>query len=243
MDFIDAFSGKMREKALTYEVRGLLVSGDIVYPLGTDTKVLSTVFELIIRPVMGEIAQENGLELREPTHQNYYPDFTFMLDEADKHKVAVDVKSTYRNFRPDGSWTASFTLGSYTSFLRNPTKNILFPYGDYTKHYIVGFIYTRRVPGNSNPRSLDERGNIAAPFSDVEWFVQEKYRISGERAGSGNTTNIGSVVGTSIEAFASGEGPFAAFEERVFVDYWRNYGRTKSNRPYNNLQEYWNWKA
>ena len=45
-----------------------------------------------------------------------------MTDEKDEAKVAIDVKTTYRNFTANGEWTASFTLGSYTSFMRNETK-------------------------------------------------------------------------------------------------------------------------
>lgn len=76
----------------------------------------------------------------------------------------------------------------------------------------------------------------------MEFFVQEKYRISGERAGSGNTANIGSVSRASVEEFAVGNGPFAELGEGVFEEYWRNYGRTKETRSYNSLAEYHRWK-
>lgn len=243
MDFIANFTEKMREQAPAYEVRGLLTYSDVLYPLGTDTKVLSTVFELLTRPLIQEVAADNGLLVREPSYQNYYPDFTLLRGRDDPQKIAVDIKTTYRNFRADNTWTASFTLGSYTSFLRNPNKNILFPYADYARHYIIGFIYTRQFSGSSAPCPIGERSNAASPFGNVEWFVQEKYRISGEKPGSGNTANIGSIVGASVQDFASGNGPFAELGEPVFTDYWRNYGRTKESRPYTNLPEYWQWKA
>jgi hypothetical protein len=242
IDFADAFTEKMREKEPSYEIRGLLASDDRVYPLGTDTKVLSTIFELLVRPLVYEIARENGLLVREPDQQNYYPDFTLMQDESDNEKIAIDVKSTYRDISRRGTWRAGFTLGSYTSFLRNNTKNILFPYDQYTKDFIIGFIYTRTLIGEEHFFSLSDREQITCPYVDVEWFIQEKYRISGERAGSGNTTNIGSIIASSVEDFAAGNGPFADAGEEVFLDYWRNYGRTAATREYSNLSEYYAWK-
>lgn len=242
IDFIREFYSKMDRHSPDFHVRGVLTRGDILYPLGTDTKVLSTVFELIARPFVFEIAREHGLIVHEPDQQNYYPDFTLMRSEDDPAKMAVDVKSTYRNFRGDGTWRASFTLGGYTSFLRNETKNIAFPYSQYAKHYIIGFIYTRSVIETDVHRyTLDEREQAPHPISDVQFFVQEKYRIAGEHAGSGNTTNIGSIEGRSVDDFAAGNGPFAAPGERVFHDYWRNYGRTARERHYNNLDQYHKW--
>lgn len=46
VDFKQDFIQKMREHNLTFEIRGLLTSTDQILTLGTDTKVLSTVFEL-----------------------------------------------------------------------------------------------------------------------------------------------------------------------------------------------------
>ena len=241
-DFPSLLIQKIRQKGLTYEIRGLLASDDNVYPLGTDTKVISKVFELIIRPFVIEAAGEAGLIVFEAPQQNYYPDFTIMRDEADTEKIAVDVKSSYRNFRRSGEWTVGFTLGSYTSFLRTPTKNIAFPYHQYAKHYIIGFIYTRVDAADNQARSLSNRDSIVCPYRDVEWFIQEKHRISGTRAGSGNTANIGSITGTSVSDFASGVGPFSTAGEDVFLDYWRNYGRTSAERPFSTLEEYYQWK-
>ena len=238
-DFLTAFREKMLAEVPSFEVVGILSADDKVYTLGTDTKVLSTVFELVIRPLVFEVARDNGFIVREPAQQNYYPDFTLMRNESDIRRIAVDVKTTYRRFTADGTWNAGFTLGSYTSFMRNKTKNILFPYDEYARHYVIGFIYTRRDAGGQNIVALEERERAVCPFSDVEWFVQEKHRIAGERAGSGNTTNIGSIVASSTEAFTAGNGPFAQVGEEVFLDYWRNYGALAATRAYNNLAEYY----
>ena len=242
-DFITVFTEKMLAEAPSFEVIGILSANETVYSLGTDTKVLSTVFELMTRPHLLAVANDNGFVVREPAQQNYYPDFTLMRDESDKQKIAVDVKTTYRRFATDGRWKAGFTLGSYTSFMRSNTKNILFPYDDYVRHYVIGFIYTRLVAGGQNVFALEERKEATRPFGNVEWFVQEKHRIAGERAGSGNTTNIGSIGASSNQEFAAGNGPFAQAGEEIFLDYWRNYGTSAATRNYSNLSEYYAWKA
>ena len=241
-DFLTAFREKMLSESPYWEVTGILSGDDRVYSLGTDTKVLSTVFELMVRPFLFALARENGLVVREPVQQNYYPDFTLMRDESDNRKIAVDVKTTYRRFTADGTWKAGFTLGSYTSFMRRNTKNIVFPYELYAKHYIIGFIYTRVEVGESKVFTLEKRKKAEPPYGDVEWFVQEKHRIAGERAGSGNTTNIGSIAASSNEEFAAGNGPFAEAGEEVFLDYWRNYAPLAADRMYNNLLEYYEWR-
>lgn len=239
MDFIGEFGRKMEEYQPNFEIVGLLSADGRIYQIGNDTKVLSTAFELIARPLIFALAKEHGLLVYEPKAQNYYPDFTLMTGSDDPAKIAVDVKSTYRNFRRGGGWSASFTLGSYTSFLVNETKNIAFPYSQYVKHYIIGFIYTRTVaiPAEADAEdpkrifTVAERRDIVCPIQDVEYFVQEKYRISAQRAGSGNTTNIGSIVGTSVDDFAQGNGPFAAMGDEAFLAFWRNYGVNKNRLP------------
>lgn len=241
-DFPTRFREKMHELGTIDGIRGVLTSDDRIYPLDTDTKVLSKIFEFMIQPLILDVATEAGFTALQPRQQNYYPDFTLMRNEADTQKIAVDVKSTYRSFRPSGDWTAEFTLGSYTSFLRLPTKNIAFPYHQYVKHFIVGFIYTRVDSPENKVHHISERDSIVCPFRDVEWFFQEKHRIAGTRAGSGNTTNIGSIRGRSLSDFVDGRGPFADLGEEVFLDYWRNYGRTAAERPYSNLEQYHEWK-
>jgi hypothetical protein len=246
VDLIREFTSKMQEHNLDFSVLGFYTSTGRIYPLGTDTKVLSTFFELVCRPLIFEIAQENNLQVVEPYQQNYYPDFTLMTDEKDEAKVAIDVKTTYRNFTANGEWTASFTLGSYTSFMRNETKNIRYPYNQYSKHYVIGFIYTREevdISHGADRYTLENIDEITSHISDVDFFIQEKYRISGDHAGSGNTTNIGSISGSSIDDFVQGRGPFSQLGEDVFNDYWRNYGRTKRERTYNNVMEYLDKKA
>jgi len=221
-----------------YETCGIVDRAGCVYPLGADTKVLSTIFELVSRPAVYATAKQLGYEVVEPTVQNHYPDFTLCTGPGCKKKIAVDVKTTYRLKDDD---TFSYTLGGYTSFIRvgNDRKNIVFPFGDYIEHWVIGFVYNRiaeKKAGVEHRYNLDQIAEIPLPFGNVECFVQEKWRISSDRAGSGNTTNIGSIT-ASIDQFRAGAGPFVSEDE--FLEYWRGYERTKDQRTeYSNIRQF-----
>ncbi len=221
-----------------YEVCGLIDRKGRVYPLGADTKVLSTAFELIVRPLVYQVAKKHDLRVVEPKVQNHYPDFTLLRDERDKSKIAVDVKTTYRG----QSGRFGFTLGGYTSFIKegNERKNIVFPFNEYSFHCVIGFVYDRLVSKKSaavHTYPLKELSNIPLPFGNVEAFVQEKWRIASDRAGSGNTTNIGSIEGT-LDDFVNGKGLFAS--EKEFLEYWRGYKKTSQLRDgfYDNVSKF-----
>ena len=240
LDFKTEFERIFTQHNISYDVKGIITADKKIYSLGTDSKVLSTVFELLVRPVIYQIARQNGMIVREAKAQNYYPDFTLMESAADNRKIAVDVKTTYRSQERS---KVSFTLGGYTSFIRNETKNIEFPYSQYAEEWVIGFIYTRKPSGDAPNHiyDLERLDEIPLPFEDVSWFVARKWKIAGESAGSGNTANIGSISG-DLDDFRSELGPFRSKEE--FLEYWRNYERTASEREgkYKNLAEFRIWR-
>lgn len=225
----EILSSELEKLADSYAVCGIVDQAGCVYPLGADTKVLSTIFELVSRPAVYAAGKTLGYKIYEPTVQNHYPDFTFHKGLEAKGKIAIDVKTTYR-IKDDDKF--NYTLGGYTSFIRpgNEGKNIAFPFDHYAEHWVIGFVYNRiaeKKAGAEHRYRVDQIANIPLPFGNVEVFVQEKWRIASDKAGSGNTTNIGSIHGT-LEDFKAGKGPFTSEDE--FLDYWRAYGRTKAER-------------
>ena len=82
-----------------YSLCGVVDRRARVYPLGSDTKVISTLFEIVTRQAVATYAESMGLRFVEPTKQNHYPDFTLMNNEEDSEKIALDVKTTYRKER------------------------------------------------------------------------------------------------------------------------------------------------
>jgi hypothetical protein len=227
-EFMEALKKQLTARTGFYEVCGIVDRERRVYPLGSDTKVLSTIFELIARPVIFQLAEERGFNVIEPESQNHYPDFTLLRNTSDTKKIAIDVKTTYRKL----NGTFNYTLGGYTSFIRkgNETKNIVFHFDQYAAHWVIGFVYDRvatKKSADSHIFDVSELQNIPLPFANVEFFVQEKWRISSDRAGSGNTTNIGS-ISAKLDAFQAGRGVFKSEEE--FLAYWRGYERTDKER-------------
>lgn len=204
-----------------WEVEGFVDKQGYVYPIDTDSKVISTVFERLSSPALRSIAKKYSYVV-ETANQTTYPDFTLTSNEQNRqiHRIAIDIKTTYR------SKSMLFTLGGYNSFLRNNTKNILYPYDTYHEHWIIGFIYEQRDAfAEYDLSSMPKKGDILCPYENVAVFVRQKYEITGLRAGSGNTKNIGSIKLDHPKKFQTEKGPFCGFSQgKSACDfYWKNY--------------------
>jgi len=207
-----------------WDLIGIITKSSKVYTLSYDSKILSGIFEILTEPIVQRVADNNNLVLVKGV-QNQYPEFTLYNESSPDEKIAVDMKSTYRQRNVGGDVKPfSFTLGSYRSYLQDPDgkKGILFPYKEYKEHWVIGFIYDRN-PGYKNVeiKEIIEAAGLQPPYSNIEFFVQEKHKISGKTKGSGNTTNIGSIKKKSVSDFIEGNGPFQTKEE--FENYWRTF--------------------
>lgn len=179
--------------------------------------------------------------------QNFYPDISFV--DRQGHRFAVDLKSTYRSGE---RFVNGMTLGAFTGYFRQreSNKNITFPYGSYSAHFVLGVLYSK-ADGQIDERRkyrLEELEQITSVINNFHFFVQEKYCIASDRPGSGNTKNIGSVI--EIEKLVTGTGPFAKLGEQVFDDYWMFYltedmarAAELPKRPYINLKSYLKYKG
>ena len=115
-DFITAFNEKIREKNINWEISGLVSSDGRLVSLGSDSKLIGRIFELISYPILQEIADENGYILQPSDRQTVYPDFTLMREKNDTEKIAIDIKTTYRTFKKNGEPNVyGFTLGFINS--------------------------------------------------------------------------------------------------------------------------------
>ncbi len=239
MDFlINSFYEKMT--GVNFETFGILDSTNLIHTLGTDSKIIGRIFEMIVQPVLEEIADENGYCLKTPDSQTVYPDFVMMKSEDSKAKIAIDVKTTY--ITSDNS-TIKFTLGSFGSYMRNNTKNIEYRYTDYTKHYVIGFVYKRNDHAQeSRVYKYEDRNKIAFPYYDVKYFMVEKFKIAGDKPGSGNTENIGSFPVKTFLDLKNGCGPFSELGQDVFDIYWKYYPKYRAaNKEYTSLSEFLKW--
>lgn len=237
-NIIQSFYQKM--EAVDLDVYGIIDADDKIHSLGTDSKIIGRVFEMMTQPILEEIAHENNLIISTPASQTIYPDFILMSDSASKEKIAIDVKTTYI---VSERTPIKFTLGAFGSYMRNNTKNIEFKYTDYASHYIIGFVYSRNgFAQESRVFNFEDRTKIEFPFSNVKYFIQEKYRISGDKPGSGNTENIGSIRTRDFNDFVEGNSPFSILGEDIYDLYWTNYPKYRSpTKAYTSLPEFLEW--
>ena len=59
-------------------------------------------------------------------------------------------------------------------------------------------------------------------IKDFDFFVAEKWKIAGDKQGSGNTANIGCSL--SIDDLRNERGIFSQLGEEWFDEYWINFG-------------------
>ena len=246
LEHMENFSRAIATSRGDWIVKGFIDIAKNIYTISVDTKVISKIMELLLFPRLCEFARDYGCKMVLCKEQNFYPDITFI--DKDGHKFALDLKSTYRK---NGKAVNGMTLGAFTGYFREreSTKNIMFPYKEYTGHFVLGVIYSRtdKVVDERKRYSLDQLQNITSVIRDFSFFVQEKYCIASDRPGSGNTKNIGSV--TNVEALVGGRGPFTELGEKVFDDYWMYYLTTDMARavelkkpPYKNIHGYFEYK-
>lgn len=242
----DTFAKAVATNEGDWIVKGFIDIYRQIYTVSVDTKIVSKVLELLLFPMFVVFAKQHSLILELCPQQNFYPDLTF-TDKQTAAKFAVDIKSTYRI---DERRVNGMTLGAFTGYFRNreSSKNTLYPYGQYSGHFVLGVIYsqTQEAMDERNRYTLDDLEKIPSVIRNFQFFAQPKFRIAAARPGSGNTKNIGSI--TAIADLVLGNGPFAQLGEEVYDDYWMYY-LTKDmaqalsvQRPYTNLKSYAEYK-
>ena len=180
-----------------WTVKGFIDTFRNIYTISSDTKIVSKILEIHLFPKILGFAGQHGFAIIPASHQNYYPDISFVSKEDESRKFAVDFKTTYRDSRRP--WLCNgFTLGSHGRYFqdRASTKNIQFPYRSYSGHFCLGIIYDRLDSSEideTKSHTLQELDSITSVISNIQFFVAEKWKIAGDKRGSGNTANIGSI--------------------------------------------------
>ena len=229
-----------------WTVKGFIDVYKNIYTISSDTKIVSKILEIHIFPSILKFAEDAGYKIILAEHQNWYPDLTFVNKANDKIKFALDLKTTFR--RKKGA--AGFTLGSHGAYFkeRDKSKNIQFPYNQYTGHYCLGVIYTRidfdddlseteifqvneleeeygnpiDPIGEREVTEVKSLKSITSVIKDFDFFAVPKWKIASDGRGSGNTAHIGSLK--SIKDLQAGDGVFSKLGEEWCDEYWINYG-------------------
>jgi hypothetical protein len=106
----------------------------------------------------------------------------------------------------------------------NQQNNAQFPYGEYGGHFCLGILYERNLDvSETKILNVDELKKVDSVIKNIRFFFVEKWKIANDISGSGNTANIGSI--TKIDDLIRGNGIFIKYGEKVFDDYWMNYGK------------------
>jgi len=226
IEFSKELTEYVSDKVGDWKVKGFIDIEKSVYTISSDTKIISKILEIQLFPKFQEFADQNGYEIVLAEMQNWYPDLSFVNKANPKIKFAVDIKTTYRLDDYDG-FSNGFTLGSHGEYFRTrtSTKNIQFPYAEYTSHICLGILYTRALSTDIDETKILELNNldkITSVIKDLVFFAEEKWKISSDKGGSGNTANIGSIQ--YIEDILKGNGVFKNLGEEIFDEYWINQG-------------------
>jgi hypothetical protein len=231
-------------------IKGFIDIFKNVYTISSDTKIVSKILEIHLFPKIIEFSKQYGYKVVLAEHQNYYPDISFVKENDNRIKFALDFKTTYR--LPNKPFLCNgFTLGSHGKYFEDRTsnKNIQFPYSSYSGHFCLGIIYNR-VGGSTIDETkqykLDELHAISSVIRNIQFFVAEKWCIASDKSGSGNTANIGSI--NNIQDILDGNGMFSKLGEEWFDDYWMNYGKITikdkngNTKKITNLKDFVNYK-
>ena len=245
-EFVKGLQEHISTKDGQWTVKGFIDVYQNIYTISSDTKIVSKILEIHIFPKMLWFAHEYGYKVVLAEHQNHYPDISFVKSDDELIRFAVDFKTTYLD--PKKSYLCNgFTLGSYGKYFqdRTSTKNIRFPYRSYTGHFCIGIIYDRvrdSAISETKPHKLEELQSLSSVAKNFQFSVSEKWKIASDKAGSGNTANIGSIK--KIEDIANENGMFSRLGEDWFDDYWMNFKKitipdgTGKTKKISNLKEF-----
>lgn len=248
------FTNKLGEcisKDNQWTIRGFIDIFKNVYTISADTKVISKILELHLFPYFLTFAEEIGYDIELAKYQNWYPDLTFVSKKNSEIKFAVDLKTTYREEK-NPEFCNGFTLGSHGQYFidRTSSKNIQYPYAQYSGHFCLGIIYSRSDINKYEEFKkyrVDEVDLIPSVIGNFVFFAEEKWKIASDKGGSGNTANIGSIK--KISDILSGNGVFAKAGEKLFDDYWANYGKIEllsengKSKKLSSLSEYLTYRG
>jgi hypothetical protein len=246
-EFVSSIKPKIETDNFEWTIKGFIDVYKNIYTISNDTKIISKILEIHILQFLLEFAKNSGYEIVLANYQNYYPDLSFISLSDNNIKFAVDLKTTYRL---DDDKCNGFTLGSHGEYFSNrtSTKNIQFPYNEYLSHICLGIIYSRNEEyDNLTIHNINQLKAITSVINNLEFFVNEKWKIASDKSGSGNTANIGSIK--NILDIINGNGTFSKLGENVFDEYWINYKKIKIinengiETTINNVKEFLNYRG
>lgn len=151
-------------------LRGFIDVARNVYSLSSDTKLISRALEIMILPVIEDFFARRGFKVILSPEQDLHPDVSLVMGRL---KLALDIKTSYRLPGSSGE-VSGFAPGAFTGYFRDrkSKKNVVCPYGEYRKHFVLGIIYTDEL----RIRKISEKITIE---EQQPWFTPRKIRLEG----------------------------------------------------------------
>ncbi len=152
-----------------WNIVGFITTEKEIIPVPPIPQVITGIFEEVVLT-----------KIQEPLKKKYecsiirggarqYPELSLYGGKLGEDVIAIDVKTARRD-KNNRSRTSKMTLGSYGGYFRTPElkkAGCVFPYGQYTQHWIIGFIYDWHPDKISVEQiaDLEVRNSILMPLS------------------------------------------------------------------------------
>jgi hypothetical protein len=197
-------------KGFKWAAIGILLEDGSMIPVPRNSTAITAIIEQQALVLLEDWAGKNGIRMTRARNTREYPDATLEDGPLVDRVAAVDVKTTRRI---NQNRVSGFTIGSYAGYFLQPDLQLpgcRIPYGDFSEHWIAGFIY-----------DWDDESESLSMVSNIEVIIAEKWRIASRSTGTGTTKHIASV--RDITRLRNETGEFGSKE--AFEDFWRKYAR------------------
>lgn len=199
-------------KDFRWKMKGILDEEGKIHPIPPIPQVISGIFEALGKEKIIPLAREEYKCKIIEGGSREYPDLVLYKGKLGRRMIAIDIKTARRNpNNPDRC--SRMSLGSCAGYFLHPDKKkagCVFPYGVFTEHWVIGFIY-----------SWNGKSDSLHMVSNIEVLVQPKWKIASNSTATGDTAAIGSV--NIISKLKAGKGEFSS--EGDFEKYWRERGK------------------
>lgn len=90
--FLNTLQDKICEDS-KWKIKGFIDNDKTIFTLSNDTKVISKILEIHLFPYILDFANTHNFEVILPSHQNYYPDLSFVSKKDSQIKFAIDINN------------------------------------------------------------------------------------------------------------------------------------------------------
>jgi len=196
-----------------WKLKGIIDVDGKIYPIPKIPQVVTGIFELLGKEKVKALAERKYKCKIIEGGSREYPDLALTGGKLGNRMIAIEIKTARRDKR-NPNRSSRMSLGSCAGYFLYPNEKkagCIFPYGAFSEHWVVGFIYT-----------WNENENATRMVSDIEVIVHPKWKIASRSTATGDTAAIGSI--NNIDDLKAGRGEFNS--EKEFEEYWRKIGRS-----------------